>query len=184
MWDSAVITNAGKSLLAQWLSGVVLNFDSAATGEGIVADAYLMAQTELTAQKQALSIVGSEKTESGIQLQLQCTSEGVTSPYVINQIGVWASLDGGASVLTAIFQDATGVSVPSYEEMPDYVFTFYAVLQISNTGEFTVTLDASALVTRTEFDAVKAELERRTKIIFYFDDEGFICWEPAEQSDA
>lgn len=173
MWDSSVITNSGKSLLSEWLTGVVLNFDSAATGEGIVADAYLMAQTGLVAQKQALSIIGAEKVNGGVRLQLQCTSVGVTKAYVINQIGVWASLNGGTSSLIAVFQDATGVSVPTFEEMPDYVFTFYAMLQMSNEGELSATVDASALVTHADLK----EVSDRMKVRIYFDDDGYPCWE-------
>lgn len=178
MWDSAIITNKGKQLLADWLTGVVLNFDGAATGEGTIADAYLMAQTELVSRKQQLSIISIEKVEGGVRLQLQCTSEGIENSYVINQIGVWASLDGGESSLVAIFQDPTGVSVPTYEEMPDYVFTFYATLQMSNEGELTATIDASALVTQAELKRVSDKI----KVLIFFDEEGYLCWEPVEQT--
>ena len=153
MWNSAVITNAGKELLANWLEGATLNFDSAATGEGMVADAYLMAQTGLVAQKQTLSIVKMDRVANGVRLQLQCTSAGVTAGYIINQIGVWASLNGSESALVALYQDGVGVSVPTHEDMPDYVFTFYATLQMSNTGVLTATIDHEAMVTRADFDA-------------------------------
>ena len=153
MWNSAVITNAGKELLANWLEGATLNFDSAATGEGMVADAYLMAQTGLVAQKQTLSIVKMDRVANGVRLQLQCTSAGVTAGYIINQIGVWASLNGSESALIALYQDGVGVSVPTHEDMPDYVFTFYATLQMSNTGVLTATIDHEAMVTRADFDA-------------------------------
>lgn len=178
MWDSGIITNTGKLLLADWLTGKVLNFDGAATGEGTVADAYLMAQTGLVSQKQKLSIINLEKVEGGVRLQLQCTSEGVEKSYVINQIGVWASLDGGEGSLVAIFQDTTGVSVPTYEEMPDYVFTFYATLQMSNEGALTATIDASALVTQAELKRVNEKI----KMLIFFDEEGYPCWEPVEQT--
>ena len=173
MWDSAVITNAGKSLLAEWIAGKCLNFDSAATGEGTVQETYLMAQTALAAQKQALSIIKMERIDGGIRLQLQCTNEAVSEEYKINQIGVWVSLDGGASTLVAIFQDATGVSVPTHEDMPDYVFTFYAVLQMSNEGDITVNIDTSALVTQADLE----QLAAKTKVLIYFDDAGYPCWE-------
>lgn len=153
MWNSAVITNAGKELLANWLEGATLNFDSAATGEGTVADAYLMAQTGLVAQKQTLSIIKMDRVANGVRLQLQCTSAGVTTGYIINQIGVWASLNGSESALVALYQDGVGVSVPTHEDMPDYVFTFYATLQMSNTGILTATIDHEAMVTRADFDA-------------------------------
>ena len=50
MWNDAVVTNAGKELLAQWLGGGELVIDSAATGQGTVAASLLMAQTELGRQ--------------------------------------------------------------------------------------------------------------------------------------
>lgn len=178
MWESAVITNAGKTLLANWIAGTKLNFDAATTGEGTVAELVLMAQTALVSEKQTLSIIKMEEVDGGIRLQLQCTSEGITSSYTINQIGIWASLDGGDKTLVAIYQDATGVSVPTYEEMPDYVFTFYATLQMSNEGDISVTLDTSAFVTQEDLQAV----DDKIKVLVYFNDDGYPCWKLAEDT--
>ena len=43
-WNG-VITNAGNSLLNEWVNEKTLNFDSAAAGQGTVAAAAMMAQT-------------------------------------------------------------------------------------------------------------------------------------------
>ena len=43
-WNG-VITNAGNSLLNEWVNEKALNFDSAAAGQGTVAAAAMMAQT-------------------------------------------------------------------------------------------------------------------------------------------
>ena len=131
VWSDAAITNGGKALLAAWTAGSVLNIDGAAAGTGTVSVASLMAQTELVSQKQAMSIISSRAVDGGVKLQLQLTSYGVTEEYIANQIGVWASLDGGTSTLVAIFQDDTGNTVQTAAAMPDYVFTFYATLQMS-----------------------------------------------------
>ncbi|HIU80001.1 MAG TPA: hypothetical protein IAC67_03705 [Candidatus Coproplasma excrementipullorum] len=176
MWNSAVITNAGKSLLAEWVTGRCLNLDSAAAGEGTVQDVYLMAQTALVAQKQTLSVLKAERIEGGIRLQLQCTNQTITDEYKINQIGVWASLDEGESTLVAIFQDETGVSVPAYDDMPDYVFTFWAVLQVSNEGEFTANIDTSALVTHEDLAAVDDKIQ----VLVYVDEDGYFSWKMRE----
>ena len=152
MWNDAVVTNAGKELLAQWLGGGELVIDSAATGQGTVAASLLMGQTELVSQKQNMSIVKAENIGGGRRLQLQLTSEGVTNAYTINQIGIWARLGNGAAKMIAIFQDSTGISVPTFEQMPDYVFTFYATIQMSNNGELVVNVDKSAIVTRADFE--------------------------------
>ena len=152
MWNDAVVTNAGKELLAQWLGGGELVIDSAATGQGTVAASLLMGQTELVSQKQNMSIVKAENIGGGRRLQLQLISEGVTNAYTINQIGIWARLGNGAAKMIAIFQDSTGISVPTFEQMPDYVFTFYATIQMSNSGELVVNVDKSAIVTRADFE--------------------------------
>lgn len=156
MWSDAVITNAGKALLASWAGGGTLNIDSAKAGTGTVAVASLMAQTALVSEKQTMSIISKESVASGIRLKLQITSTGVTTSYTLNQIGVWASLNGGSSTLLALFQDDTGITVPTYASMPDFVFTFYAILQMSNSGTMTVNIDASAVVTQSTLDTAIA----------------------------
>ena len=159
MWDDAVITNVGKTLLAQWASGGTLNIDSAAAGTGTVNASLLMAQTGLVAQKQTMSIVKSEKITGGVRLQLQLTNKGVSAQYTINQIGVWGSLDGGATTMMAIFQDDDGVVVPAEADTPEYVFTVYAVLQMDNTGTLTVTLDSSVAVSQAQFNELEQKVE-------------------------
>lgn len=153
MWSDAVITNEGKELLAQWLNGGAFNLDSAATGQGTVSPSLLMGQTALVSKKQGMSIIKMEKVEGGIRVQLQLTSEGVTTGYVINQIGIWASLANGSSKLVAIYQDNTGITVPTHTEMPDFVFTFYATLQMDNEGDITVNIDTSAVATQADLNA-------------------------------
>ena len=153
MWNDSVVTNAGKELLAQWLSGGALRIDGAAAGEGTVAASLLMGQSALVNKKQNMSVIRSEKIDGGMRFQLQLTSEGVSKTYTANQIGIWASLNGGQSKLIALYQDATGNSVPTHDEMPDFVFTFWATLQMSNTGELVANIDSSAIVTRSDFNA-------------------------------
>ena len=159
MWDSAVLTNSGLNLMAQWVDGAVLTIDKATAGEGTVNEAYLMGQTQLVAEKKQLSIVRQDRVANGVRIQMQCTNEGVTEAFTINQIGVWAHLNDGASVLLSIYQDDTGVLVPTNAEMPEYVFTFYAVLQVSNTGTLEVTIDASAVVTKAQLDEATAGID-------------------------
>ncbi len=163
MWESAVITNSGKELLEQWANGGSLVIDAAAAGQGTVNEAYLMGQTALVSQRQTLSIIRKDNVENGVRIQLQCTNQGISEEYTVNQIGIWAHLDNGANVLLALFQDTTGVLVPTNASMPDFVFTFYAVLQISNEAEIEVTVDTSAFVTtgtlQQKAEELSAEIE-------------------------
>lgn len=84
-WNG-VITNAGNSLLNEWVNEKTLNFDSAAAGQGTVAVAAMMAQTALANQKQAASLLGGEKIASGIRLKLRIAAPDTA--YTLNQFGV------------------------------------------------------------------------------------------------
>ena len=84
MWNDSVVTNAGKELLAQWLSGGALRIDGAAAGEGTVAASLLMGQSALVNKKQNMSVIRSEKIDGGMRFQLQLTSEGVSKTYTAN----------------------------------------------------------------------------------------------------
>lgn len=143
-WDG-VIVNDGNKLLNSWVAGKSLTFDHAAAGTGYVADIPLMAQSALVNQKQIASIVGAEKTPEGYKLKLQVTP--IDTGYTLNQFGVWASVTGGSVVMLAIFQNKAGIPIPSKAETPDFAYTFFASIMCSNTGEWTVNFDTSALVT-------------------------------------
>lgn len=150
-----VITNGGNDLLNEWVSERELRFDSAAAGSGTVAVASMMAQTALAAQKQEASIIGADKVDGGVRLKLRISAH--ETGYTLNQYGVWASLTGGDSILVALFQHEQGIQVPSKNESPDFVYTFYALIGCSNTGTWTVNIDTSAVVSGAEMDRAIAE---------------------------
>lgn len=153
-----VTTNAGARLMANWTSGTVLNIDMAVAGTGIASAVSLLAQTALVEEKQKISIVSSkvENDARKIKIQIQAHEEG----YVLNQIGLVASLDGGEQVLLALFQNERGIAIPSVAESPDFLYTFYCFLTVSNQGEFSITVDTSALVAYgTMQDFVAKEIE-------------------------
>lgn len=153
-WNG-VITNAGNSLLNEWVNEKALNFDSAAAGQGTVAAAAMMAQTALVNEKQTASLLGGERVSSGIRLKLRIAAPNTA--YTLNQFRVSASVDGGASAMIALFQLEQGVPIPSKTESPDFVYTFYALISCSNTGTWTVTVDTSACVTQSDMSAAITE---------------------------
>lgn len=144
-WNG-VITNAGNSLLNEWVNEKALNFDSAAAGQGAVAVAAMMAQTALVSQKQTASLLGGEQVTGGIRLKIRIAAP--TTAYMLNQFGVWASVTGGNTTMIALFQLEDGIPIPSKTESPDFVYTFYALISSSNAGTWTMTVDTSACVTQ------------------------------------
>ena len=154
---TGVVTNKGAELLAAWAEGTTLNIYSAAAGTGTVAEAAMIAQTALAGQKQAASIVSHSKADgaTGLKIQLQITAP--STGYTLNQFGIWAKVGSGEGKLLALFQNSEGIDVPSASDSPDFVYTFYGLIMISNTGSISVTVDASAVVTNATMQAAIAE---------------------------
>ncbi len=150
-WIGA-ITNSGNTMLNGWVGGKVLNFDGAEGGTGTVQEIAIIAQTALVGKKQDLSILGAERVAEGYRLKLRVppSDEG----YTLNQISIKATITGGQSTMLALFQHAQGIVIPSKTEIPDFQYTFYALVACSNTGHWTVTLDPTVFITRGEFAAV------------------------------
>lgn len=144
-WNG-VITNVGNQLLAEWVNEKTLHFDRAAAGSGTVPVAGLMGQTSLVSQKQEVSLVSGGSVEEGVRLKLQVVAP--TTEYTLNQFGIWASVDGGSSVMIALYQTENGVPIPSKANSPEFLYTFYAVISVSNEGEWSITVDSSAVLTR------------------------------------
>lgn len=153
---TGVVTNKGAELLAAWAEGTTLNIYSAAAGTGTVAEAAMIAQTALAGQKQAASIVSHSKADgaTGLKIQLQITAP--STGYTLNQFGIWAKVGSGEGKLLALFQNSEGIDIPSASDSPDFVYTFYGLIMISNTGNISVTVDASAVVTTSTMQAAIA----------------------------
>lgn len=172
MWDQAVVTNAGKALLQQWAGGGTLTIDGAKAGAGAVSQLNLINQTAVTQEKQTLSIISARQVEGGTQFHVQITAPD--AGYTAKQIGIYGRLDGGDSTLIALYQDESGITVPSKAEMPDFVYAFYATIQVSNTGTLSVTLDASALVTQATLNAAVAKAGDMKKSVYDADGDGVV----------
>ena len=145
-----VITNAGASLLAEWVQESVLSIDSAEAGTGTYPDSTLMAKTALAEYKQAASIVSQTKIANGYKVKIQITAP--ENAYTLNQFGLKASVDGGTSVLLALFQNGDGIAIPSVSAAPDFVYSFYAILPIGNVNDMTVNIDTSALISQSTLE--------------------------------
>ena len=154
MWNG-VITNAGAALLASWAAaGGTLKIEAAWAGSGTVGTFEMLSQTSLVNPMHQLSIVGKNKIEKGTRLHLQHVA--ANTAYVATQLGIFARLDDGESTLIALYQDETGVDIPAVSEMPDFVYVFFTSLIFDNTGDYTVNVDSTALVSY-------AALEERLK---------------------
>lgn len=143
-----VITNSGNELLAQWTGGKTLTITRAAAGTGRVSETAMLAQTALVTEKQEASIISNKTVDKGQRLQLRITPQAFA--YTLNQFGIWAKLNNETEKMIALFQTDTdaGVDIPSTADVPDYMYTFYALLEFSgNEGTLEVVIDASSMAT-------------------------------------
>lgn len=152
---TGVITNVGAEVFKDWASGVTLNLTATKAGTGTVPDALLMTQTDLAQYKATGQIVSVQREDDGLQVKVQFTP--ISTAYTLNQIGVYGKIGESDTVLLALFQNADGFTVPSIEDTPDFEFSFYTLLALSNMGDFTFTYDPSTVVTHSTLDeAVEA----------------------------
>lgn len=161
-WDNAVVTNNGVALLQQVLSGSILTLDSAAGGTGTVSATALMAQTTLVNKKQDFSLISTSNVTNGKKIKIQVTNVGLTTGYTLNQIGIWAHVGSGSTVMFAILQDSTGIAIPSESEIADFVLSFYAVIDFSNESSFSITIDPSSLVSASTLATEMAKKQNTT----------------------
>lgn len=153
-WTSA-ITNVGIELLNAWFGAAELNVDRAAGGSGTVPVASLVTQTALVNQLQTGTLVRMETGANYRKVKIQFVAP--TTGYTLYQIGVWASVDSGTSKLLAIFQHDEGVTIPSSSEAPNFIYTFYATLAVTNDGTATISIDSSSLVSLSTLTIALAE---------------------------
>lgn len=163
-WNDAVITNSGLALLSEVIGGKTLNISAAKVGEGTVQASALMAQTSISGVLDDVSVaiaaVNNFTEGIGKQIRLQIRNTGLSVAKKIQQIGLFAHLDGEEDVLFAIMQDDAGENIPTEEEYPDCLIEFTAAVALSQTEGITVTLSGSAVITQQELDAAIAELKK------------------------
>lgn len=146
MWENAVVTDAGEELLLRMANQEgKLIITKATGGTGTVSAEEMRSQTALTDEKQTLSLVFDERVEHANRYKIQIQANETS--YPLNQVGIFAQLNEEEEVLFALFQDNTGIQIPSQSEMQDFVFNFYAVIGIDDNAEIQVVIDTNAFVT-------------------------------------
>lgn len=187
MWSNAVITNAGKAIMEQWAAGGTLQIKMAIGGTGTVDASKLREQTGLANAKQALSIKSYTRSEEGVTYKISISA--ASTAYTCNQIGVFGCIGSATTyTLIALYQDETGIQIPSKTDMPNFAYTFYAIVAGDNdTG--TITVETSPGIIEIESGGTGADnaADALTNLgIFYADalpstgTEGQICLIPED----
>lgn len=148
MWNHGAVTDIGRTVLAKAAGGKTLVIDGAQSGTGTVAETELRTCTSLAGTTYVLGVTNYEVKEQGVCFTVQITSPG--DGYTAKQIGLFGHVDNEDSCLLAIYQDETGITIPDNEQMPDFLYLFYAEIQMNNSGNIAITLDPSVLVSQRQ----------------------------------
>ncbi len=140
-----VVTNAGANLLRGWAAGEKLTITRVEAGSGTVEEVAMMGQTDVAGGGKEASLVGSRKLDKAVQFHIQIMAQ--EQGYTLHQLGVWAALNGGTDALLALFQNLEGVPISSRADTPDFLYTFYGVVALNNSGTIEVLTDGNAWVT-------------------------------------
>ena len=156
MWNG-VVTNVGTTLLERWsVGGKTLNIERASVGSGTVDADAMRAQTTITDEVGDAAIISKTTVSDGTAFRIQVQPADETA-YTCKQIGIWGKLStDNESILIALFQNDNGVSIPTAATEPEFVFTLYAIVAMSNQGQITVNVDGSAYVSQETLDLALA----------------------------
>lgn len=155
MWNDSVVTDSGIQLLSQWAGGGTLTITRAAAGSGTTDAAAISKMTALKNERQQPEIVGYRTEESGIRYSIRLTA--ADEEYTASQIGIFARLDEGDETLIAIYQDESGIQIPAKSDMADFIYAFYATIQMSTEGNIEVTVNANAALTMDDLQLYMEE---------------------------
>lgn len=144
---SGVITNSGEALLQAMVGGASLTLTSVQTGSGNTADMY--AATSLNTPV-ATGTMSMQVEDNGVRVRMKITP--YTTAYTMKEIGIYGRIGSGTPVLFALMQDSTGISIPD-NNFPDFIYNMSTFISMSNTDNFSVTVDPDAYVSEDEFEA-------------------------------
>ena len=164
IWENAVITQKGLSLLSKLIEGDMLNITKAETGEGYVTPGLLNQLTAVSNPKQTLSFRTQSYPEEG-KCKLPCylTNAGLATGYTAKQVGVYATDPDDGEILFLIVQSPSdkGTVIPSEAEMPGYSAEWNLYFQYGQASGVTIVVDPTGAITRGEMEVyVKGELNK------------------------
>lgn len=157
---AGVITNSGKAAYDAYLaSGTALKINVVKTGSGIVEESDMRSATALVSEVGVGSIISSSAVEAGVQVRMSIGPNSTS--YTLKEVGLYAQVGTGSSaynVLFALYQEMNGgIVVPSDDEFPDFNLILTSLLDLDNTDDLEITIDQTAHVPMSVFEAGMAE---------------------------
>ena len=148
-YNGAVITTAGANVISQAISGTeltwtVMRSSSVAIPEGTD----IAALTSLTGIEQTAAITdASVYGNSTIQVSARFSNTGVATAYLLETIGIYGQLAGGAETLIAVMTAVTPDQMPVYDADSPSAFINNSQITEQNAETVVMTVNDSGTAT-------------------------------------
>ena len=148
-YNGAVITTAGANVISQAISGTeltwtVMRSSSVALPEGTD----IAALTSLTGIEQTAAITdASVYGNSTIQVSARFSNTGVSTAYLLETIGIYGQLAGGAETLIAVMTAVTPDQMPVYDADSPSAFIYNSQITVQDAETVVMTVNDSGTAT-------------------------------------
>ncbi len=149
LYNGAVITSAGQSLLAQAISGTELTWTAMrASSVAIPEGTDLTTLTALTGIEQTTDITDASVYGSNVvQASARFSNTGISEAYLMETIGIYGQVTGGSETLIAVMTAETPDEMPAYDQDSPSAFIFNVQMSVQNANSLTMVVNDTGTAT-------------------------------------
>jgi hypothetical protein len=155
-YNGAVITTAGQAVLAQAIGGAELTITKVVTSAAAIPPG-----TDLTALTTIADVEQTEQPTSVqvfndniVQISTRFSNAGVASAYLIQTLGVFGQVTGGAETLLAVSTAITPDQMPAEDAIAPSAFIYNIQLTVQSADQITVTVNDAGTATVEDVQAL------------------------------
>lgn len=157
-YNGAVITTAGQAVLAQAIGGAELTITKVVTSATAIPPGTdltaltAIADVEQTAQPTSVQIFN----DNIVQISTRFSNAGVAAAYLIQTLGVFGQVTGGAETLLAVSTAVTPDQMPAADAIAPSAFIYNIQLTVQSADQITVTVNDAGTPTVEDVRALDA----------------------------
>jgi hypothetical protein len=148
-YNGAVITTAGQAVIAQAIGGAELTITKVVTSATAIPPG-----TDLTALTAIADVEQVEQPTSVqvfndniVQISTRFSNAGVAAAYLIQTLGVFGQVTGGAETLLAVSTAVTPDQMPAEDSIAPSAFIYNIQLTVQSADQITVTVNDAGTAT-------------------------------------
>lgn len=160
-YNGAVITTAGQAVLAQAIGGAELTITKVVTSATAIPPG-----TDLTALTAIADVKQTEQPTSVqvfndniVQISTRFSNAGVASAYLIQTLGVFGQVTGGAETLLAVSTAVTPDQMPAEDAVAPSAFIYNIQLTVQSADQITVTVNDAGTATVEDIRIINVTLQ-------------------------